>query len=181
MISDSVSHAALILEENGIIAHYTDTIIGFASLPKEALLQRLIRIKNRPDHKGFILLVSRSEQIAKFSSECAEELEKLDMPQPKPTTWLIKSNNLCPPSLLGTEKKIAVRISHNTDVQVLCDQVGPMVSTSVNLSDQPICTDLKQVRNLFGPAVDYLHLTKNTGSGRPSRVIDLEGGKVIRN
>ncbi len=180
MISDTDSCAALILKTNGIITHYTDTIVGLACLPKERLLQRLMRIKHRPDTKGFILLASASRQVSGFTQCSAADLTKLDLPQPKPTTWLVKSSAMCPPSLLGATNKIAVRITKHTDIQSLCDQVGPVVSTSANLSDQANCTDLKQVRNMFGPAIDYVHWTKDTGTGRPSTVIDLESGNILR-
>ena len=180
MISDTDSCAALILKTNGVITHYTDTIIGFACLPKESLLQRLVRIKNRPNTKGFIMLASTSQQVSKFTECSSTELTKLDLPQNKPTTWLVKSSAMCPPSLLGASKKIAVRITRHAGIQSICDQVGPIVSTSANLSNQAICTDLKQVRNMFGPAIDYVHWTKNTGTGRPSTVIDLASGKIIR-
>ena len=180
MISDSDSYAALILKANGVIAHYTDTIIGLACLPKEKLLQRLVRIKHRPNTKAFIMLASFSEQIAEFTQCSSAELSKLDLPQPTPTTWLVESSSMCPPFLIGESKKIAVRITRHAGIQSICNQVGPIVSTSANLSDQTICTDLKQVRNMFGPAIDYLHWTKNTGTGRPSAVIDLKSGKILR-
>ena len=180
MVSDTDSRAALILKTNGVITHYTDTIIGLACLPKEYLLQRLVRIKHRPDTKGFILLASASQQVSGFIQCSSAELTKLDLPQPNPTTWLVKSSAICPPSLLGTTKKIAVRITRNASIQSICNQVGPIVSTSANLSGQAICINLKQVRNMFGPAIDYVHWTKNSGTGRPSTVIDLESGKILR-
>ena len=180
MISDTDLCAALMLKTNGVITHYTDTIVGLACLPKESLLQRLTRIKHRPDTKGFILLASASKQVSDFIQCSSAELAKLDLPQPSPTTWLVKSSAMCPPSLLGATKKIAVRITRHASIQSICNRVGPIVSTSANLSDQAICTDLKQVRNMFGPAIDYVHWTRNTGTGRPSTVIDMESGKILR-
>lgn len=126
------------------------------------------------------MLATDSGQIAKYAQCKASELAKLDVPQPHPTTWLVKSSEISPPSLLGASKKIAVRLIRDTSIQSICKQVGPIVSTSANLSNQPICTDLRQVRNMFGPAIDYIQRTENLGTGRPSTVIDLDSGQILR-
>ena len=180
MASDTTSCATLVLTANGLIAHYTDTVLGFACLPKEHLLRRLARIKHRPNSKGFILLASSSQQLSQYINCNSTELAKVDLPQPNPTTWLVNSSNMAPQSLLGTSNKIAIRLSNNPDIKAICDKVGAIVSTSANLSGQAICADLMTVRKIFGPNIDYLHLAENIGTHRPSTVIDLESGKIIR-
>ena len=180
MVNHAISCAAFVLSNNGIIAHYTDTIIGFACLPFENLLRRLIRIKHRPDSKGFILLASGSRQVSNYVQCNSADLATIDSLQPDPTTWLVTATELSPPSLLGESNKIAVRITNNAAVQSICDRVGPIVSTSANLSGQAVCKDLQQVRKLFGPSIDYIPLFENTGTGRASRIIDLDSGKIIR-
>lgn len=180
MASETTSRATLVLKANGLIAHYTDTVLGFACLPKENLLQRLARVKHRPSSKGFILLASSSQQLSRYVNCSSAELAKVDLPQPNPTTWLVNSSDAVPPSLLGTSNKIAVRLSNNPGVTSICKQVGAIVSTSANLSGQAICTDISTVRKIFGPNIDYVHLAEDMGTHRPSTVIDLESGKIIR-
>ena len=181
MACDTTLCATLVLQANGLIAHYTDTILGLACLPKEFLLQRLIRIKHRSHSKGFILLASSCQQLSKYVQCSSDELSKIDLSQSNPTTWLVKSNKESPALLNGTTNKVAVRVTNHPSISSICAQVGPIVSTSANLSDQPICTNLDDIRKMFGPGIDYLHFTENTGTNQPSTVIDLDSSKVIRN
>lgn len=180
MASDTTSCATLVLKANGLIAHYTDTVLGLACLPNEFLLQRLQRIKRRSNTKGFIILVSSAKQLLQYAKCNSTELSKIDLPQPKPTTWLVQSNENSPSSLLGPSNKIAVRITNHPSIKSICDNIGPIVSTSANLSKQAMCTNLSDVRKIFGPNIDYLHFTENTGTNQPSTVIDLDSGKVMR-
>ena len=126
------------------------------------------------------MLASSYQQLSKYLAYSSSDLAKIDLSQPKPTTWLVKSNEITPPSLLGTSKKIAVRITQHADIQSICNRVGPIVSTSANLSGQPICKDLTAVRKIFGPSIDYLCITNDIGTHQPSTVIDLDSGTVIR-
>ena len=179
MASDLISNAASVLVADGVIAHYTDTVAGLACLPKEPLIQRLVRIKQRSRHMGFILLASNLQSLLRFI-RCHPSEQAAIENAAKPTTWLVEQNDSVPPSLTGGNDKLAIRVSKHKNIQLLCEQVGPIVSTSANLHGQSTCQQLQHIRKLFGPSIDYIHITKDQGTQQASSIIDLQSGLVIR-
>ncbi len=180
MAHHPTNRAAAVLEANGIIAHFTDTVAGLACLPNERLLQRLANIKQRASDKGFILLASDVDQLVNFCRCTPEELARISTHPDKPTTWLVTAEEGIAPSLTGEKKKLAVRLVHDTEVKYLCDRVGAIASTSANFSGMPTCTSLRNVREIFGPQIDFIDIANNKGSGKPSSIVDLTSGKIVR-
>ena len=179
MASDSISCAASVLLADGIIAHYTDTVAGLACLPKEPLIQRLVAMKQRSRHMGFILLTSSLQPLLGYIRCSSKERTTIETCS-TPTTWLVTANDGFPPALIGNSEKLAVRVSKHANIQPLCERVGPIVSTSANLHGQSICRQLQHVRKLFGPRIDYVHITEDRGTQKTSSIIDLQSGLVIR-
>lgn len=179
MASDSISCATSVLLADGIIAHYTDTVAGLACLPKEKLIQRLVGMKQRPRHMGFILLASSLQSLSGYFRCSTKERTTIESCS-TPTTWLVAVNDGFPPALMGNSDKLAIRVSKHANILSLCERVGPIVSTSANLHGQPICRQLQHVRKLFGPSIDYVHITEDRGIQKASSIIDLQSGLVIR-
>ncbi len=171
---------ASVLTLGGIIAHQTDTVFGFACLPQEHLLRRLAAIKQRALQRGFILLAASVDQLDPFIDCRTEELQRLGQVQPVPTTWLVSAAQNLPPSLLGAHHKIAVRLVCQQTLVALCNQVGPIASTSANISQQDTCADAAKLRTVFGPHIDYIATHAVTGTGQASRIIDCLSQEIIR-
>ncbi len=180
MASLSISHAVDVLNNFGIIAHQTDTVIGLACLPEERLLQRLQSLKLREENKSFILLASSLDQINHLVRTDSSVLQTLNSKTKKPTTWLVNASEETPVSFLGNTGKVAIRITQHPDVKQLCDHVGAIISTSANLSNQQTCLDLNQVRAIFGPRIDFVQSNPTPGTGQSSTIIELDSGKVLR-
>jgi len=180
MTSSSQNKAAVILSNHGVIAHQTDTVMGLACLPTEKLLLRLSRIKQRHHEKSFILLASSLDQLNDFIRLDTNSLKILAKATLKPTTWLVPAKNNVSQQLLGNTNKIAVRLTNHVAVKSICDQIGAIASTSANLSDQPICTDIQQIKKTFGPNIDYIDPNQAPGTGKSSTIIDLITGNILR-
>ena len=180
MTYSSQNKAAVVLSNNGVIAHQTDTVIGLACLPTEKLLLRLIRIKQRHHQKSFILLASSLDQLNDFIQLDTDTLKTLSKATQQPTTWLVPAKNNVSQHLLGNTNKIAVRITNHLAIKSICDHVGVIVSPSANLSDQPICKDTQQVKKVFGPNIDYIDQNQTPGTGKSSTIIDLGSSNILR-
>ena len=169
-----------VLSQGGIIAHQTDTVFGLACLPQEANLQRLARLKQRDIGRGFILLASSCQQLNSFIECTPDELKQLNYPHTYPTTYLVNAKPHLPASLIGQHSKIAVRITQHPTISEICYKIGPIASTSCNISQQDICNDAHVCRTLFGPHIDYIETVFITGTGQASRIIDLSTQKILR-
>lgn len=180
MTDSSHNKAAIVLQNHGVIAHQTDTVIGLACLPNEKLLSRLTRIKQRHHEKSFILLASSVDQLKRFIQVDAGSLKTLGTATQLPTTWLVSPNKNVSKQLIGSTNKIAVRITDYIGIKSICDQVGAIASTSANISDQPICIDTYQARKIFGPNIDYVEQNQTPGTGKSSTIIDLSSSNILR-
>jgi L-threonylcarbamoyladenylate synthase len=180
MAALSQHSAVTTLKHDGIIAHQTDTIFGLACLPKQKTLSRLSKIKNRPSNKAFILLASNIEQVEPYIA-LSEKIENILMtPTESPTTWLIDPAVNISGHMLGETDKVAVRITQYQPIVNLCGHVGAIASTSANISNQAVCTNPSQIRQMFGPNIDYVDQNQNPGTGKSSTIIDLSSSKIIR-
>ncbi len=180
MTDSSQNKSVVVLQNHGVIAHQTDTVVGLACLPTENLISRLCRIKQRHQHKSFILLASSLDQLDDYIQVDENILKTLDTTTQLPTTWLIPPQKNVSKQLIGSTNKIAVRISKHKGVKSICDHVGAIISTSANISDQPICRNTQQVREIFGPNIDYIDQNQTPGTGNSSTIIDLISGKILR-
>ena len=95
------------------------------------------------------------------------------------TTWLTPSEESVPNWLTGEHDKIAIRISEHDIAGKLATMMHGVVSTSANITNYKTLSTHKEVRDWFGPNIDYL-IIDCVGSGVPSKICDLISGKIIR-
>ena len=94
------------------------------------------------------------------------------------TTWLIPNKNM-PAWITGEHEKIAVRISAHETAGAIASMMSSVVSTSANISTFKTLATQKEIKDWFGPHVDYI-LINRPGSGVPSKICDLLSGEIIR-
>ena len=180
MSQDCIDRAVAALQAGGILAHYTDTVVGLATLPHEKQLLRLTRIKNRHYKQGYIFLASSTQQLAHLVDCDLDELEDANNATTVPTTWLLKVRKNTPTFLSSTEKKVAIRISANSQIKKITKQVGMIASTSANVSGQRTVLSPRQAYQQLGPQIDYIMPTENLGSNLPSTIIDFYSREILR-
>ncbi|TQE50856.1 Sua5/YciO/YrdC/YwlC family protein, partial [Leptospira borgpetersenii] len=110
----------------------------------EVAIQKILDLKQRPAHKGLILIAANIEQLknyADFSSLNSEQLDKIKTTWPGPFTWVVPVQPSLSKLVSGDFDSIAVRVTQHPVVQTLCAAFGkPIISTSANLSGQDACT-----------------------------------------
>lgn len=175
--------AVAALESGGVIAYPTEAVWGLGCDPFNGeAVKRLLSLKRRPPEKGLILVASREEQLGLLlEGLSARQLEMLRTGQEKPTTWLIPSRGHIPGWITGEHDTVAVRISRHPTVYSLCEAFGgTIVSTSANTTGVAPATSEQAVRNIFHDQVDVYVAGELGGQDTPSRIIDLQTGKVLR-
>jgi len=61
----------------------------------------------------------------------------------------------------GDQYSVAVRVPSDKKLIKFLSQVGPVVSTSCNISGQPAIVDHKEAEQTFGEQIDYYLNTKD--------------------
>jgi L-threonylcarbamoyladenylate synthase len=170
------------LRHGGIIAYPTESVFGLGCDPgNRKAVQRLLRIKGRPQRKGLILIASHLQQLEAYiaslnDAQAAQITEK----HPKPHTWLVPSAKNCPKWITGRHKTIAVRVTTHPLSASLCQNAGmALVSTSANRSGGKPAKTARECYKLFGAGVRVIH--GSVGKARkPSTIQDMASGKIIR-
>ena len=100
---------------------------------------------------------------------------------PGPYTFLFTYNNNLPGHLMNDTGKIAIRVSNHLPIKHLLDGFkGFMVSTSANFSGHPNINCPNKILDTFADD-DIAYYDESLGDqSKPSQIIDLETGIIIR-
>ena len=118
----------------GVILYPTDTVWGLGcDATNEAAVQKIIRLKGKPDQKGLIVLCATERDVLQYVSgldmEVFNYLETID----KPTTVIYKDGLGVADPVLNADGSIAIRLVKDDFCRHLVKRFRkPIVSTSAN-------------------------------------------------
>lgn len=179
-----LKQAVRCLQQGGLLAYPTEAVWGLGCDPwnRDAVL-KLLKLKQRPQEKGLILVASDRDQIrALIAGLAPSEQQLLDESWPGPSTWLIPDPQQRIPSWIkGRFDTVAIRVSAHKGVQALCHAFGgPVVSTSANLAGQSPAKTPLSIQRTFGDRIDYLLPGSLGGLAQPTTIRDLKTGRTFR-
>ena len=133
------------LKNGGTILYPTDTIWGIGcDATDEDACQKILQVKNRPEHKSFIILVNNFAMLERYIPEFQEVCYDLVDFASKPLTIIYPKAKGLAPSVLAEDGSVGIRITSDPICQKLIRSIRkPIVSTSANLSGEsnPTCYD----------------------------------------
>ncbi len=171
------------LSAGGVIAYPTETVFGLGCDPLDSnAVERILELKQRPQEKGLILIGADLQQLLPYIDvQDQTQLNKLTQATERPTTWICPLRADVPRWLSGKHHSIAVRITTSAIAQQLCLQLGSaIVSTSANPAGLKPARSMLAIRRYFGNRLDYILNGTNDAKARPSRIVELISGRVIR-
>ena len=177
-----LQHAARLIRAGALVAYPTEAVYGLGCDPaNEDAVMRLLLVKQRPLHKGLILLGADFDQLSPWVQLSAGQQQRLARDWPVGVTYLIQASPRVPDWIRGRHHKVAVRVSGHPLATALARLAGtPLVSTSANLSGRPALRNLFQVGRQLGAQVDLIVPGQCNISRSPSTIIDLDTGLTVR-
>ncbi|WGE89534.1 Sua5/YciO/YrdC/YwlC family protein [Actinobacillus arthritidis] len=172
------------LKQNRVVAYPTEAVFGLGCNPNsEATVRALLKLKNRPEEKGLILIAPTKELLLPYIDECkltAEHWQIFETPSERAITWVMPAKKDVPQYLTGQFDTIAVRLCRVPAVIELCQATGfALTSTSCNLTGQEPCRTADEVKSQFG--MDFPVLDGNTGGKiNPSEIRDIFTQHIFR-
>ena len=129
MIPDlDIAQAAALLRTGGVVAYPTEAVWGLGCDPfDQAAVQRLLALKQRPGHKGLILLAASWDLLEPLLEPWRlprDRLAQVLESWPGPHTWLMPCVPAIPEWLRGAHPTLAVRGSAPPQGAALCSAVG---------------------------------------------------------
>jgi L-threonylcarbamoyladenylate synthase len=180
--SASYRRIAAHLRRGGLIAYPTESCYGLGCDPdNRRAVQRILRLKQRPQHKGLILIAAHYHQVARYLQALThDEQAKLKEDGAQAITYLMPARPSCPHWLRGAHDTLAVRLTAYPFARNLCRSTSSaLVSTSANRSGQRPARTYAQCQRLFGHKVWVL--PGRVGKRKkPSSILAWADGKIVR-
>lgn len=179
----TISRAARIVSNGGVIAYPTEAVYGLGCNPYDAqAVLRLLQIKQRDPAQGLILIGERIEDFSDFILPLDQDVyDRVMTTWPGPYTWLLPASDGCPYWLRGEHASIAVRVTAHPQCRALCRSARmALVSTSANRHGRPAAKNVLQVRRWLGKELDFILGGPTSGLARPSEIRDALSGRRLR-
>ncbi len=179
----ALRQAARTLRGGGIIAYPTEAVYGLGCDPRnEEAVFRLLMLKQRPMHKGLILIAADLAQLLPYIKEPPPSHKRwLEESWPGPVTWVMPARADTPFWLRGGRTTLAVRVTAHPVAAALCHAFGgAIVSTSANPTGrQPARTPLA-VRRYFDGRLETIIHGKTGPLRNPTEIRNLTDGRILR-
>lgn len=152
-----------------------DTIWGLGcDATNQEAVNSIFKLKNRPAEKPLIALVSGIEMLSKYVENLPNTIEDL-LQNDLPTTLVYPKGIGLAKGVVSHNGSVAIRIPKPCFALDLIKAFGkPIVSTSANISGEPIPTQYSEIDSHILEQVDeVVPLEKEKIASTPSRVLLL--------
>ena len=183
-INNEAALASEALKKGGVVAFPTETVMGLGVVfNNRKAYDRLNKVKERPEDKPYTLMVKDVEEIAKYAVINEATQRVIDAFMPGSITILVNvKKNSVPSYVTHSTDIIGIRVPTNIEANILLNMVGiPLLVPSANKSGSKPALNSEEVKQIFGPELDYV--MSGTARGEvPSTIVDLtkETPKVVR-
>ena len=172
-----------VIHAGGLIAYPTEAVFGLGCHPLDGdAVSRLLKLKQRPQAKGLILIADSPAALAPYLGEIPEPAwQRVVQSWPGPNTWVVPASDTTPEWLTGKHESLAVRVTDHPVAAALCRIAGtPLVSTSANLTQHPPARNPLEVNLRCAPGVDLVIHGRTGGLSRPTVIRDALKETLIR-
>jgi L-threonylcarbamoyladenylate synthase len=154
---EDVQLAVGAMRHDGVILYPTDTIWGLGcGALQEAAIDKIDKIKYRPEKKSYLLLMTDVKQLAKYVANPPIDLQSLLDKYIEPTTFIYQQAINLPQQLLAADGSIGIRITQDPFCRSLIKRLRqPLVSTSANIAGEPSPANYIDIVQAIQDAVDY--------------------------
>lgn len=176
------------LVAGGVVALPTDTVYGIAvGLETPGGIERLFAAKSRPPDKAIALLLADAEQandigtMTPAASALATELWPggLTLVVPRRSDRELPAALSGGPLAPGAIPTVGLRVPDHPAPRALARALGPLPTTSANVSGEPELRTAAEIDARIGAALDLI-LDGGPASGGPaSTVVDCTGDRPI--
>lgn len=178
MVQDyDLKSAISTLHNGGLILYPTDTLWSLgcdATNPRS--VERVYRLKRTHISYPAEVLVSSLEMLKDYVAHLHPRIETLLIYHLRPLTVLYQEARNLPPSLLGSDGSVAIRLVQDEYCMELIDAFGrPLMATPASIIDAPFPSTFGAISSEIIQGVDYVvkHRQKEKMHGEPSVMVRL--------
>lgn len=182
-MKEEIESCLKILNEGGLILYPTDTVWGIGcDATNEEAVEKVYRLKQRPDSKALICLVSNIRMLERHVYEVPEPAYDLVELSTRPTTIIYDQPMNVAKNLVADDDTLAIRVASDEFCQRLTARMKrPLVSTSANISGRPTPGSFAEIDEEILKGVDYIvNLHREKKNGPPSSIIKLGNNGLVK-
>jgi L-threonylcarbamoyladenylate synthase len=177
--------AIRVLRAGGIVAIPTDTVYGLAAwLETPDGIERLFEAKGRPAERAIAVLLADAAQADALAllTPAARLLAEAFWPGGLTLVLAQRPDRPLPASLTGGRSTIGLRVPDHPAPRALAAALGPLPTTSANLSGEPEARDAAEIEARLGSALDLILDGGPASGGVSSTVVDASGpdARILR-
>ncbi len=171
-----------VVMDGGVVAIPTESYYGLAVNPFDPrAIERLYRIKGRPDGKPLLVLIGARDQLPPLVPAVSQTAAILmEAFWPGPLTLVFDAHPSLPSSLTAGTATIGVRLTGHARLRALLAETGPLTGTSANRSGAPAPQTAQDVETIFGTQLALILDGGRTPGGPPSTVVDGRDRDCVR-
>jgi tRNA threonylcarbamoyl adenosine modification protein (Sua5/YciO/YrdC/YwlC family) len=178
IVADNAGGRAAAIEAlrgGAIVALPTDTVYGIAvALETPGGIEALFAAKRRPPDKGIMLLLADAGQAPEIGEwpPAAAVLATSFWPGGLTLVVAQRPGVVLPPGLTGGAPTIGLRVPDHPAPRELAATVGPLPTTSANLSGMPEARDATEILAQLGDVIALVLDGGTAQGGPPSTIVD---------
>lgn len=181
---DPAGHAVAIevLRAGGVVALPTDTVYGIGvAMGTPDGVERLFRVKRRPPDKGIMLLLENADQAGEIGvmTPAAVALAGACWPGGLTVVVPLRDGVTVPAALTSGTRTIGLRVPDHDAPRALARAVGPLPTTSANVSGLPEAPDAAAILDQLGDVIDLVLDGGRAHGGPASTVVDCTGERPV--
>lgn len=176
------AEAVNLLRRGGIVAVPTDTVYGIAAdMALPDAIERLFAAKRRPPEKAVAVLLADASQAEALGvmSPAARVLGERFWPGGLTLVLPVRSGVHLPRVLAGGAQTIGVRVPDHPAPRALAAILGPLPTTSANVSGEPDARDAQEIAGRLGEALALVIDGGPIRGGLASTVVDCTGERPV--
>ncbi len=173
---NEIKKALLVYKKTDIIAFPTDTVYGIGANPfNHEAIHKIYQTKHRLDNKPLAILCANKKQILQVVNDIPPKIELLiNHFMPGALTVILPKRNEIPDFVTSHLNTVGIRIPNHPIAKEILESIGPLATTSANLSGEASLNNGKDVIELLGHDVDIIIDGGLTDIQIPSTVISFE-------
>ena len=167
------------LKKGGIIITPTDTVYGImADATNDKAVKKVYEAKKRSYDKPLIVLVNSIEMLNDYVLEIDDITKRIiNKYWPGPLTILFKKNNKLS-KYVSNNEYVGIRYTDNKIINNILKEFNkPVVSTSANISNKEVVTEVSMIPSELLEKVDFV-LDGGKLSNESSTIIKVEDGQI---
>jgi L-threonylcarbamoyladenylate synthase len=177
---DAAGRAAAIevLRRGGVVALPTDTVYGICvALATPGGVERLFQVKRRQPDKGIMLLLASADQAGEIGAMTAPAVALAEACWPGGLTIVVRQRPdvTLPAELTGGRPTVGLRVPDHHAPRALAGAVGPLPTTSANVSGLAEAQSAAEILGQLGDSIDLILDGGPAHGGPPSTVVDCTG------